>query len=259
MQPSQPCSSSHQEGTPFVFRNPVPKHFAGWVSFLGILFLAGGIFVLKNDYLSSVGGKVMIALGLLAILGETGINCCLSMAKWKKGSGAGEDGEREMGDCQLVTAASSASLAPAASPVELRGPSPTHGSSRNLVALLPPSPLIVRLEAPKRDDRAATEVKKPGGADRLSLKSCSSTTNIRASPTINVRASPTSDIRAASPTTNIRASSTTNVRASPSTNVRASPTTNVRASSTTNVRASQDEIPPSYEDVVKSAIQRTQL
>ncbi|CAH1273389.1 Hypp5113 [Branchiostoma lanceolatum] len=196
MQPSPPGVSSHQEDMPFALRNPVPKHFAGWVSFCGILFLAGGIFVLKNDYLSSDGGKVMIALGLLAILGETGVNCCLSMIKWKRGGG---DTEHKIGESQLVTAVSSASLAPAPSPAEMRGPSPTL-SSRNLVALLPPSPLIVRLEQPQSDDR--TEVKCPRGANLLSLTPCSSTSN---------------------------------------------------------VRASEDEIPPSYDDVVKSATKRSQL
>ncbi|XP_078610745.1 uncharacterized protein LOC144881486 [Branchiostoma floridae x Branchiostoma japonicum] len=195
MQPSQHCLSPRQEDHRFVWKNHAPKHFAGWVSFFGILFLAGGIFVLKNDYLSSVGGKVMIALGLIAILGETGVNCCLSMAKWKRGGGDGEH-DIAIGESQLVTVASSASLAPVvSSPVEIRGPSPTL-SSRNLVALLPPSPLIVRLEQPQSGDK--TEVKCPGGADRLSLKSCSSTNN---------------------------------------------------------VRAAQDEIPPSYEDVVKSVTQ----
>ncbi|KAI8487383.1 hypothetical protein Bbelb_348520 [Branchiostoma belcheri] len=132
-------------------RNDVRRQWAGCVSFMGVLLLTGGIFVLKENF-SAVGGKTMIAIGLLAILGATGVNCCLSMAQWK----GEEDGRgREMGQGQLTTA-SSASLAPASSRAERTGSSQQCLSGTDLAGQ-PAVPLFLTDdEPPEYDDR-------PGG------------------------------------------------------------------------------------------------
>eukprot|EP00058_Branchiostoma_floridae_P010101 XP_002595589.1 hypothetical protein BRAFLDRAFT_64699 [Branchiostoma floridae] len=164
---------------PPALRNDVRRQWAGCVSFMGVLLLTGGIFVLKENF-SAVGGKTMIAIGLLAILGATGVNCCLSMAQWK-----GEDDRRgrEMG--QLATAASAASFAPASSRAEMMtGPSQQCLSGADLAGQ-PAIPLYLCEDpAPQYDDRPiGPPPKYPGREDPLDqAQSFSSTSNLSCPP-----------------------------------------------------------------------------
>ncbi|CAH1273394.1 Hypp5118 [Branchiostoma lanceolatum] len=158
---------------PPALRNDVRRQWAGCVSFMGVLLLTGGIFVLKENF-SAVGGKTMIAIGLLAILGATGVNCCLSMAQWK---GEEDVRGREMGQGQLATA-SPASLAPASSRAEMTGSSQRCLSGTELAGQ-PPVPLFLSDEPPQYDDRpGGPPPKYPGTEDfHDQAQSFSSTSN----------------------------------------------------------------------------------
>ncbi|XP_066292054.1 uncharacterized protein [Branchiostoma lanceolatum] len=158
---------------PPALRNDVRRQWAGCVSFMGVLLLTGGIFVLKENF-SAVGGKTMIAIGLLAILGATGVNCCLSMAQWK---GEEDVRGREMGQGQLATA-SSASLAPASSRAEMGGSSQNCLSGTELAGQ-PAVSLFLSDEPPQYNDRPGGPPPKYPGTEDVhdQAQSFSSTSN----------------------------------------------------------------------------------